>query len=818
MAFLVNLRTHGNKAILELRDNGNSFLVEQEFEHVIPTWSFGYHELLEHIEKIALPKEDTRKELEIVYKKLSDIGIRIELRPYGISQNLDEFSHGQFNWLKENWEFVALAIGNPRMSRYLPYDFIKGSKNDSRNNTTRMRRWQLNYPFSIYHDIEQKVNLETLLKERKVAGDIEVRGYKEGKDEIFLFSFITFDEGFGNFIVTKDNLGIDKLRVNTDFGPLEVKVIQTTDIGQDSSKLFQSYNPLFTTFHHADYDIKKLRELEPNFRPGLSMDLDGRPEELKIEKPIITAGGSSFIKRWSLRRGFLIDTYPFSLHYLWIPDNKLDTVYNYAYNKRQKKEMGYEELERKAELSKTDPEVARELAAYCVKDSVKGFKIQERFLKDILTLSYLLRQGPDVIPTASKDELGLKVHEELQFKRVSTYGYRTPGGRKKLKDFSMNEEKTRLLNLNNSSRGIFNASIVYFTPFIEGLKPVINADRYARRAYELYLESEPVDRIILAEGLEAYLRKTLFDLKARLPVGEKDRLKHKINRDINPREDHLFGSIYGIRSGNYRNSHNIPTLNNNIVEQIESINSFLAKNRVVNYSNRFTLLEGNIDVSSLEHLVIKLGHGNCLSLEQGRFAINIGGQLISQEFDVRATRGDITLIEHEIKKDIIEISLFEKDKPKILDYLMTRLANLEKEKIESFAYLRGDVVRDYDEYNDRGLLRERIMTLAQYGAKKGEKFNSGYVVGIKKRVKIPEFLNPEYKIDFERYMNKFFGKENSRCRSFSSGSIGNLLYSIFCFDDGHINSEKQLALSRIINGKEKKEDRALLLSKQMALF
>jgi len=110
------------------------------------------------------------------------------------------------------------------------------------------------------------------------------------------------------------------------------------------------------------------------------------------------------------------------------------------------------------------------------------------------------------------------------------------------------------------------------------------------------------------------------------------------------------------------------------------------------------------------------------------------------------------------------------------------------------------------------------MTLAQYGAKKGEKFNSGYVVGIKKRVKIPEFLNPEYKIDFERYMNKFFGKENSRCRSFSSGSIGNLLYSIFCFDDGHINSEKQLALSRIINGKEKKEDRALLLSKQMALF
>ncbi|MBI2671078.1 hypothetical protein HYX18_03835 [Candidatus Woesearchaeota archaeon] len=819
MVFLVNLRTRGNKATLELRDNNNSFLVEEQFEHVIPTWNLGYHELLRHIEKVAVPKQDTRKELEIVYKKLKDIGVRIELRPYGISEDLDKFSDEQFNWVRENWEFVALAVGNPRMARYLPYDFIKGSKNDSRNNATRMRRWQLNYPFSIYQDLEKKVSLEALLKERKVSGDIEVRGYKESKDEIFLFSFITFDDDFGNFILARDKLGVDKLIVESDFGALEVKVIQVTDMGKSATELFRVYNPLFTTFHHANYDIKKLRELEPNFRPGLNSNNEGsEPKEIEIETPIIAAGGSSFIKRWSLRRGFLIDTHPFSLHYLWIPDNKLVTIYNYAYGKTQKKEMDYEELEKKAQLSKTDQEVARELAAYCVKDSVKGFKIQERFLRDILILSYLLRQGPDVVVTASKADLGLKIHEELQFKRISTYGYRTIGGRKKLEEFSVNEEKTRLLNLDDSNRGIFNASIVYFTPFIEGLRQIINADGHAKLAYELYSESEPVDKVILAEGLEAYLRKALFDLKARLPVKEKDRLKHRLEKDINPREDHLFGGIYGIRNGDYRSSHNIPTLNNAIVNQIEATNRFLARNRIINYSDRFTLLEGDVDASGLEHLVIKLGCGNCLSLEQGRFVINVDGQLISQEFDVRATRGDITVIEHEIKKEIIDLLLFEKNKVKILNYLMTRLRNLEQEEREKFVYLHGNVARDYDEYSDKALLRERIMTMAECGAKKGEKFNSGYIVGIKKRVKVPEFFDPSYEVDFERYRNRFFGSRNNDGRSLSSGSIGNLLYSIFCFDNGALNTEKQIALSRIINGNPKIRDTNLLIVEQTSLF
>ncbi|MEK6973646.1 MAG: hypothetical protein AABW41_00140 [Nanoarchaeota archaeon] len=814
MAFLVDVKLRGNKQLLQVRSKGRSYLIEENFEHIIPTWNIQHDVLLENLSAVARPAKNSRKIFEVLDGNLIRLNTRIELFPYARTEkDLDKFSEDDFEWIKKHGKFVAHAIGNPSMKYCLPHDFIVGSKNDPRNNVLRMRRWLLNMPFPIYPENGARSRLEELLREKKASIDLEVRGWKKKNDEIFLCPFITFDDNFGNYLLVRDDIGEDKIIVDSDFGQVKFNIINNVrDFGEELNKLFYAYDPLFTFIHNANYDLSKLKNLEKNFRPGLSLEESG-----KI--PIMTGGSSTYIKRYSINRGYIIDTYPFSLNWLWLPNNKLFTAYDYMFGKNHEKEIeSYDELEEWAEKSKTNPEYTRKCSVYAIKDAILGFKLGERSLEDILIMSYLFRENPDVIATTAKDELALKVHEMIQFKRTNTYGYRTSQAEEKLDEFSVNEEKVRLLELNESKRGLFNASLVYFTPFIEGLVQIISSDPIAMATYRKFQSANSIDKVILAEGLEAYLRKALFDLKVRLPVEEGEKFKSRLFDAPDTREDYTYGKIYGIKNGPYHYSRNITTLNNNVFERINDLQRFLQGKEIINFSDKFVLLNGDVDVSGLNSLAIKLGYGNSLSLERGRFSINLEGQFISQGLDLSSTRGDATFLQYEIKSEILTKILKNNSKTEVLDYLARRIADFENEPREKFAYLRESVLRDFLDYSDRAHTREKVQNLIYYGKRAGEIFNGGFIKGIKTLVVVPEFYNRRLEVDYERYKCRFFGPLNEGIRSFSEGTIGNVLYSIFCFERGALNYKKVACLSSIVEGKNIEKAREILLTEQTALF
>ena len=508
------------------------------------------------------------------------------------------------------------------------------------------------------------------------------------------------------------------------------------------------------------------------------------------------------------------------MNWLCLPNNKLFTVFNYLFNENQKKEIeSYQELEEWAVKAETNPEYARKCAVYCVRDAVLGFKIGERSLENMLVLSYLFRENPDVVVTTAKDELALKIHERQQFDRTNTHGYRTVESKEKLEEFSIGEEKTRLLNLGKSSRGTFNASIVYFMPFIQGLTQIIDADKIAHATNRKLMNTSAVnDKIILVQGLEAYLRKALFDLKVRIPGEESEKFKSGMDHSVNYKEDYTYGKIHGIKNGRYHDSHNIQTLNNMIFESVREINKFLEDKILINHSDKFALLEGDVNTGGLESLIIKLGNGSSLSLEKGRFAINVNNQLISQGIDLGSTKGDTTFIQHEIRSDILDLILNNKPKSQIIDYLIKRVNSFEDEDREKFLYLKENVLRDFLDYSDKAHVREKIQNLIYYGKFAGDIFNGGYVDGQIHLMQVPDFLDSKHKIDYRRYIGNLFGVKNSRSRMLASGSIGNILYSALCFDNGSLNMQKKEALSRIIDKRINSDDVNLLISYQPFLL
>lgn len=761
MAFLIDLVPKGNNKLVELyiRELGKSSSSLVEMEHIIPTWPLGWETAMQILGAVKNNPE------------LQKLAVRFRLIPVGRKEtDLSKYTEEQIRDLKELSKFCIWAHGPRKMKKLLPHDFICQPK-DPRNNAARLLRWRNNIPFSVYGS-KEKVPIEILLQEKLLAFDLEYRN-KPAYDDLFQCAIVT---SIRDYILAKDVMGIRNLAMEVNGEQFEFEIIHTSDIPKTLEGIIHDYEPYIITGHNiGNYDLKRLRD-ENGFAPGIEVIKAGKS---KSAKPHIKTAG--FFSKADTAGMDTIDAAPFSQHYLPTINNRLPTVASFLFKQPLKKDLDYNELEK---LAYTNPE---ECARYVAKDTILSFQICKRLQKNILFLSKLFRQRPSAICCTSKDNLAIDVHEQLQFDRLYTYGYRTPEAQKKLEQFDVYGMQSELLNTNQHTRGFFNARVCFPMPFLNALYPIIKVDRYAKAVLDEIFDAEDwLDKLILAQGLNAYLKKALFDLcllsgeeklKQRelfsnlrgyfFQEAEPYRLK---TESIESRADWFYGKIFGIKFGKWPDTRNVQEITKNILSCFAKLNEFIANNPLLNFSDKYLLFDEKADLSAIEELAINCGEARVFSLEKGSFIADIDGRLVVQAKDITGRKGDKCELEREYIPLLADAAL-KGDKAGAEELIYGCLRDLGKGRKEDLVF-KNIMRRDFYDFRPEAQRRKMVKMAIIKGKMKGEENKWGFT--------IEEKLTPNFMergtVDINRYKDIFFGHLHNGKRK--GGSLGCFIYPL----------------------------------------
>jgi hypothetical protein len=218
------------------------------------------------------------------------------------------------------------------------------------------------------------------------------------------------------------------------------------------------------------------------------------------------------------------------------------------------------------------------------------------------------------------------------------------------------------------------------------------------------------------------------------------------------------------------------------------INRFLEKQVVLNYSPRFVLLKGDVDVSELEEKVlgVRLGHGPVLSISKNRFAVNLNGQVISQGVDVFGRKGDRNSFEERVTTELFKLMLVKQNKEQVKQYLKENIDYLVKgdeRALKEELILISVAKREWFQYRDRAHMLAKVKYQIREGIKKGQKISRGWVLGEEDEVDYKTFL--EHSLDRERYYERMFGND---------GTIYSIIRPYFRKDRGFLRSLRPLEL------------------------
>ncbi|MBI5871903.1 hypothetical protein HZB88_02355 [archaeon] len=762
MAFIIDIVPKGRdtKTEIYLRENCKSSSLVMDIPHIIPTWALGW-DIAEQIYNACLSNQE-----------LQELGVRFKIVPVGRRRtNLDKYTREEFEKLKRVGKFSVWAYGPRKMKDFLPHAFIRGSRVDQRNNVARMLRIRYNMPFSVYGSKEE-IPINSLLQEQIFAFDLEFRN-RPVYNDLFLAAIITNNR---NYILAKEDIGISTLPVSTDFGQHELHVVHTDSISRTLEELIYDICPLFVTGHNiGGYDIRRLRD-EFNFHGSVEVQKGNKLAKTKARKT-----NAGFFSKWTIPGRYVVDAAPFSLHYLPTINNKLPTVASFLFRLPIEKELSYEELERYAYSNQ------RICAEYVAKDALLSFQICKNILKPALLLSYALRQEPSAICCTSKDNLGIDVHEQLQFERLHTYGYRTLESAKRLEEFDMYKKQLRLLKMPKPRKGWFKARICFPIPFLKGFYPVLAADKHALNAYEeIFNAQDWIDKVILAQGLNAYLKKALFDLCL---LSEDKRIKQLglfqyeqdfitglskfmdiKNKKIEPRADWFYGKIFGKEFGKWPETRNVSTLSSMLMDSFDRLSRFIAHNSLINYSGKYLVFSQTADFKEISDIVIDCGYADVFSLAGRSFIAYNEGRLFVQSKDLTGKKGDKCKLEQEYIP-LIADAVFRNDKERAVQYIESCLKELKEEDKERLVF-RNIMRRHFYDFRHGSLSRKRVQAAIIAGKMKGEENKFGFT----KEEGITSSFLEEGTVDIDAYRAKFFGPLINSKRN--GGSLGCFLYPI----------------------------------------
>ncbi len=493
------------------------------------------------------------------------------------------------------------------------------------NSHQRMLKWRFpifskvelkdgHIDFSKYNQFTQeRVKLEEVLSDRICALDIEIEGWENGDSKYEHIYMATWKSAKEHLLYTVYDPKISEAK--------GAKIIVCKDENDLITKLAEKEkeeDPLFLVGHNIqNFDRIKLREYGKRkgytgYKPGQNDD------EPKIKSAVIG-------KTLTLSR-FDIDTTYLRKNIGFLENNKLETHAQRA-GFNFKKVMAHEDMpEKVARAKKGDVSAARELCKYTVEDGIISESLGKYCLEIILLKSYLFRCSPNDVCKTSEKELVDQLRQYEYFIKMNTHRDRNVFRKSRKKEVpDLDEIKFNFIGVKNAKIGRFSdAQMIYYSPFIEAFKDIIEHNPDAKNLLEKAKQFKNPDKkldiirtlnIYLAEPVEdftRFLEKYGFKFGKRIDIKnfyvgeEKDKQKSL--------EDWILGQAYGSNKivAPYK-SINVATWNNKFCDEVERINKILENSSYIN-GKKFMIFE-----KLSEPIGIDFGKGFLVSVEPKRY-------------------------------------------------------------------------------------------------------------------------------------------------------------------------------------------------------
>ena len=627
----------GDEVVLYLRQNRRSFVKTVRIPHLIPSMRMDMKQAESRLEELKRLFPQLSFELKECGKKKGAIWakgpreIRELLRPYKymLVDSIGATQH--IRWVAPPFSFVKIK----EITTETNETSHKTNTNVNTSNANGTAGAANGFSAIGAEGVEfiKRTRFDDILFEKAVALDIEVEGWREGPGTIYMASFVTGDMTFGNFVLSTYDLGKETVTAIDDVGrSITAQVIyckHEQEIAAKLTELFKNYDPLWVFGSNVGtYDLLKLRETGC-FKPGVLG-----------KEPLIEAQGG-FFKRVVIEGRCVVDIAPWSLNWLWLPNNKLTTVGSYLLNRRMGKDLSYEEIDNIIEQQ--DQHGLYEIAAYNLKDSVYAYDIGREILDHVILSSSYYGISPSRTCTTGKKNIVLDVDKKIQKERMKTIERKTID--EQFNDFDIQEAKYTLLskfdeNLLTVKRGLFrNVDVVYLTPFVAALGRWAAYNEAGEEVYKRFISArDPKKRILFASVLNSFIEKMIYDMCSyrRMSVEEIKPIGSPFDvPDAEMQSDVYFGHKYkigGSAGSSYGYHPTDPTLgsrpnnfqrvSNAIFESMWKTYQLIKNAEIINYSDRF-LFAKFIDRSDLEEIItsalgVYLGKADILSSTKGR--------------------------------------------------------------------------------------------------------------------------------------------------------------------------------------------------------
>ena len=437
------------------------------------------------------------------------------------------------------------------------------------------------------------IDLETVLKDKKCALDIETVDYENPENE--RISNVVLNFGPGN---RKEILTIFKTPFNEFNGYAITHCKDTNDITKKTGEIISAEDPLILYGYNIEFDQKRLRDLgKEGYFPGVD---ETKPVYKSVQglKNIITKGR------------FTIDLYGYLFMYRNLyENNKLETHARMA-GFDFKKGLSYDVLAYKSKKAEQGSvKDMEEVLKYVVEDGEVTYNFGEKNARKIIQNSIFSKRDPSTICTTSGKNVMKEFWQRKFFLEMNTLKNRYDHGYYK-DDFSLENHKDKLLNLKKEDGFFKDVSLVYpllfiksFWPMIEGTTDALRFDTpdECHNSYQLLNEFVTIP------------------LKEFMKFEEKSKEMQKKGEKCS--YDYIMRGNYGMDS---------TTIRDNLEKNTKKFNELLENSGLINYSKKFIYLNNPEEITK-EQLGFVYGKGNCLA--SGKKIVSlIDDRLIYQGF------------------------------------------------------------------------------------------------------------------------------------------------------------------------------------------
>ena len=652
--------------------------------------------------------------------------------------------HKHYFYQDETTTHYIVSLDGPKETKaILPKPFITSDKPYNHRHLKFSPSTYLRYlypPFTqidnpthlpqLNHKHLSRVSPHHLIEDTHVTLDIELEGWKEGKDQIFMVIYLSPSHqillhNLPHTIPELNNITLVRYNRQQELGDLLTELIRTDD-------------PLWIFGHNImTFDQIKIRNITERYHPGTQ----GRTPIIKSVQglgKVITQGR------------FTLDTYKYAKnHFSLFQNAKLETLIGFE------KSINYEEQEqllKEAKLGNASAFIT--LATYCIHDGLHAEDLALKLRPQVANTSLLLGRDPDTICATSLPTIVNDYYERRHFyikqypsrKNVHTEKRNIPAKEyvhtllttniltTKTTIITNQTEKptptTKKRNQKDNYRSLYgfhkHASIFTLTPFVSAAKNLLQDHHLI---HEIDTTSDPITKLdylhILQELLRPLFEQTI-ELATKVPPEELNIALQRLSKR------------YGFKPNT------ASSFKHKLHQEITIIKERLQTYTYLNSSPLVYIIKEKIDANTLEqqHRGCFLGYGPVLSLNRGRFVadpFNNYQQRIYQ--GINTTYHSRSTFEKNILQAIIDKFFEEQTRTHIQEYL--------KQELEKFKTQKTGIEQYYIKSKTRSFYKHEFEQVLNQSTAEQETKHAFHLL----RHRIHDHFSPEGKKELEEIVN-----------------------------------------------------------------